>query len=122
MRQPPRLIGRQIMRRVERRVHQHMIGGVQGEASIGELCDRRRDIKTNRPHAVGERITRGVFARQCGEVRIEFNECDGQPFNTTSQSQSGRADAGAEVDHVLARPRRCCRGEQHRVMTEAVAA
>src|SRR5271166_2808691 len=122
MRQPPRLIGRRIMRRVERRVHQNMIGGVGSKAGISELRDRRRDIKTNHAHALGERIARGVFARQCGEVWIEFHQRDGKPFDAESQRQSGRADAGAELDRMLARPRRCCRRKQRGVMAKAVAA
>ena len=56
-----------------------------GSSFWGELRDRRRDIKTNHPYALGERIACGVFARQRGEVGIEFNERDSKPFDTTRE-------------------------------------
>ena len=66
-----------------------MIGGIEGKPGSGELCDRRCNIKTKHPHAIGERIARRVFAGKRREICIEFNERDAKPFEARLETTDG---------------------------------
>jgi hypothetical protein len=110
------------MRRVERRVHQDMIGGVFRKSGSRELRGPCAHVKANRPHARRQFVARGVFVRERRQARLDFNERNRKSFDTASEHQPGRSDAGAKLDRLLTRPRRRRRRKQHCVMAKAMAA
>ena len=69
-----------------------------------------------------ETVARRVLARERRQRRIDLDQRDGEAVDAPRQRQSGGADAGAEIDRVIAGARGGRRREQDGVMADAMAA
>jgi hypothetical protein len=100
---------------VERRVHQHAIRAAGGQTSVG-------DIGHQHIHAVGQSVEPCIASGQIAKRLIDFDQRDFQLWRARHQRQAGRADAGAEIDRMLAGAPISRGGEQDRIMADTMAA
>src|SRR5581483_6544702 len=86
----------------------------------GDECLRRRsnveDADLSRD-SVGARIVAG----ERGERRVDLDQSELDATDALCYCKPRSADACAELDHTLARPRAAAGGEQHSVMAGAMS-
>ena len=122
MRQAARVIGRRLLRNIERRVHQHARRGSRCQARGGEIGGGCLDIETHRAHAIGKIVAFRIAGRERGQGRIDFHQRDGDARDPARQRQARAADTGAEIDRMVAGLRDGRRREQDGVVADAMAA
>jgi hypothetical protein len=123
MREAALRIGRYVLPRriVEGRIHQHAGGRFASHALTRELVIRRRNIQRNNARPIRKPIPLRIVFGERGEQWIDFDQRHGEPDDALRQRQSGGASACAELDCMPAIGRVARRGEQDRVMSDAVA-
>ncbi len=123
MGQPAPRIGRDVQAAgvVEGRIHQHVIGTAGAEPGGGQRLNVFR-IGDDRPHPAIKTVQRGIAGRQRRQRRIDLNQRDRHAVDTPGQRQPGAADAGAEIDRMIACSGVHRRRQQHGIVSNAVPA
>ena len=118
---PPLRVGRDIVAGgiVEGRVHQHAVRGAGDESRRRERV-RVLDIGGHGSHPAGKPVALDVVRGERAESRIDLHQRHIQAGHAPGQRQSRGADPGAELDRALAGAAAGRRGEQDRVVADAV--
>ena len=103
---------------IERRIHQYDIDTVGRQARRGKRLGGRRDVKQD---DIGRNSVRdGVALRQTRQRFIDLDQHKFDSRHAFGERQTGGADAGAEINHPIARTCRRRSRQQHGVMTGTV--
>ncbi len=89
------------------------------KAGCGERLGAGRHIQHDDIGRDG--VGAGIVARQPRQRRIDLDQHQLDPGHASRHRQPRGADAGAEIDHAIAGPRRRRRRQQHGVVAGAVA-
>ena len=86
---------------VERRIHQHDIGAVGRKAGGGKSI--RAGCNVHRDDLGLDCIRRGVAARKLRQRCVDLDQNELDSGHAPRQRKTRGADAGAEIDHAVAR-------------------
>jgi hypothetical protein len=106
------------VRIVEWRVHQDAGGAVRRKARRAEGLGLRLYIERN--HAAGDAVQRRVLARERHQHFVAIDQRQIEMDDATRQREGRGTYAGAELNHMLARPRVRRGRKQHRVVAGAM--
>ena len=104
---------------VERRIHRDDIGAVGRQTGRGQDTGGRRHIQ--HPDVRRDRIGGGVTVCKSGKSCIDLDQHELDRGHSLCDRKAGGADAGAEINHAIARACRRRRRQQQRIVAGAVA-
>ena len=103
---------------VERRVHQHHIDTVGSQ--VRQRQRLRRQLHIEHDHIGRNRIRGRIGAREPRQRRVDLDQHKIDAGDAPGDRQASCADAGAEIDHAIARAGRRRGRQQHGIMAGAM--
>jgi hypothetical protein len=121
VREPAVAVWRWILRRVEGRIHYHVIGRTGRQSRRRKRRRARANIEADGARAAGQVVAHRIVARQRDQCWIDLDQSDGQIADAAGDGEPRRTHPGSEIDQMLAGARRASCGQQNRIVAEAVA-